>query len=129
MLSLDDDDYELLGFGSERLYEELAAVVESTREKSRAYFREYDKTPERREALRVAWNRYAKSAKGKAATARRDAKRREGTYFADYYKANAEKVKARAKAYYWKKKNDPAFRAKKAAADKARYERNKRKAP
>lgn len=102
-LELDDEDYELLGYGAQRLYE--ASASQAVR---------------RQEQLRAAWNRYAKSQKGKEATKRRDEKRRASTYFADYYKANAEKVKARAMAYHEKHRNDPVYKAKRAARDRAR---------
>ena len=46
---------------------------------------------------------------------------------ADYYRAHADETKARAKAYYWKMKNDPTFKAKRAAQARARYQLKKGK--
>ncbi len=107
-MELDDEDYELLGFGAERLYEASASQI-----------------VKRQEQVRAAWNRYAKTQKGKAAIERRDEKRRASTYFADFYKANAEKIKARVKAYHEKHRNDAEYKAKRAARDRARYLKRK----
>lgn len=101
-MDLDEETLEQLGYGSNRAYLDSAAQVVRDRE-----------------TLRSVWSRYAKTQKGKEATARRDAKRAASTYFADYYKANRERVRARVKK--WQSNMSDAQRAKRAAYDKARY--------
>lgn len=112
MLQLDDEDYETLGFArADFTPDEKTLRILWLREN-------YQRNPV---SARRIWNRYAKSVKGKAATARRDAKRRERGYFAKFYAENKEKVKARVKAYHEKMKNDPTYIAKRKARDAARY--------
>jgi hypothetical protein len=107
-VELDEETLEALGYGG-RSFLELNAAP----------------TTARRESVKLAWVRYSKSQKGKEATARRDAKRKSSTYFADYYSANREKVRARVKK--WQSNMSDAQRAKRAAYDKARYARRKTK--
>lgn len=101
-MDLDEETYELLGFGSTRRFEQLATYV-----------------GRRQAQIRAAQSRYAKSAKGKAAIGRRDAKRRESGYFASYYEKNKEKIKAQVKA--WRAANKEKVKA----YDAARYKRQK----
>lgn len=113
MLTLDDETYELLGYGSERgSYEQDMHLIR------------------RRLQLRAAWLRYSRSAKGKAAKKRysETLKRKEKKtgYSLSYYRKNPEKERARARAYQQRMKADPEYRRKAAAKALAYYHRKKK---
>lgn len=116
-MELDDEDYELLGYAKPPPeIDELTARILWLREN-------YKRNPE---SARRIWRKYAKSEKGKVAVARRNKKHNESGYHAVYYAKNAERIKARVAAWHAKKRDDPEYKARRAAYDKARYERKKR---
>lgn len=96
MLSLDDDDYGLLGYGDvqrESLYGEFALAA---RARVKA---EYNKLhPPRPEVKRAATARYKKTPKGKAMKARSWKK---------YYEANKARIMARVAAHRAAKRKTP----------------------
>lgn len=94
-LELDDEDYELLGYGAERVCEvtEFQLVM-------------------RRAQVRSAWRRYAESPKGREAIRRKEANRRKRNPEKDnerklrWYHADPErKARIRAQQAEWRKKN------------------------
>jgi hypothetical protein len=119
MLTLDAEDYEILGWGSERRYEASAAIV-SKAEAVVLNLRTLKKNPESKKRND---KNYRRTKKGKEATARAMKKRASTTYYADYYEANRERIKARVKK--WQQNMSEGQRAKRAEYDKQRYERKK----
>jgi len=109
MLSLDEDDYETLGYGDiQEVYTwspEIARRLAWRVERSKNSMREYRETSLGREASRVASAKYRSSYKSKASEAKRRATEKYKKRYAVWCKSEAGKEsKRKANAKAWAKK-------------------------